>query len=77
MQRQAFLLKNKWLTDSKWEIILEFLYFMTELVLHAQEPTRAAPWPIQGVSVSCYGIRRHSVYRNTAIGFLTVCDGPQ
>lgn len=31
-----FLSKNKWPAYSKSEIILEFLYFVTELVYHAQ-----------------------------------------
>lgn len=33
-----------------------------------------APGPVQGVSMNFYGVRRHTVYRNTAIGFFCVCD---
>lgn len=56
-------------TESKWEIILEFLYFMAEHLLHAQEPVRAVlrPQPQAGflcgnscthkpVYVPCHGM---------------------
>lgn len=46
---------------------------MTELALRAQEPMKAVPVQIQGVSVSCYGVKRHAVYKST-IPYLCVCD---
>lgn len=40
-------------TESKWEIILEFLYFMAEHLLHAQEPVRAVLRPQPQVGFLC------------------------
>lgn len=71
---KIFLSKNKWPANSMSEIILEFLYFVTELVLHAQRPMKAVP-SIQGQSRSFCGVRRHIVSKNAAINFLHVCGG--